>query len=160
MKTTDLRELVKNALSSYSGGAFDRLSLEGKVLTAIAWDNYPDKSFENLVEEVRSISNELAEIISKEGISFEILGEGDRYKASGYRSPYVWCDTEEWYADIHKFKRIWEDWEEKDRERLSTALENFEGNVVKEVRLFLTGKGHSFGSFHNEIITIKEKESV
>lgn len=121
-------------IQSYSGGRYDSLSLVGKLLSAIAWSNYPDQSFESLVLKVKEFSPEASAIIGEYGISFEMLGKEDSFKCSNFRdNNLIDCDHEEWDADIPASKRIWKDSEELFMERIDEAISKFCFDVCEEV---------------------------
>jgi hypothetical protein len=146
----NLREELANAVNSYCGSNFDYLSPSAKLMTAIAWDNYPDKSYDTLVETIRTFSSPIAESLSGLGISFQILSKGDSHKASGFEvTGYIACDTEEWYEDIPTSERIWEEDDQEDLyEQVHDAIAQFEKDVCKEVETYLEEK---FGVVPSEL---------
>jgi hypothetical protein len=154
----NLREEFDCATDKYFGSSFDYLSPAGKLMTAIAWDNYPDKSYDALVESVRKFSPAIAESFSGRGISFQILSKGDSHKASGFEvSDYITCDTEEWYQDIPSSERIWQEDEQEDlNERVRDAIAQFEVDVCKEVETYLKEK---FGVSPAELIEYLSEEA-
>jgi hypothetical protein len=145
MSTTqklNLNEELDFAINKYFGAPFDCLSPAGKLMTAIAWDNYPDKSFDTLVESIRAFSPSVAESFSGYGINFRILSKGDSHRASGFEvTSYIACDTEEWYEDIPGSQRIWQ---EEDQEslyaKIQDAITQFEVDVCNEVEIYLKEK--------------------
>jgi hypothetical protein len=142
MFTKSIPAIYSEVINNYSGGAFDRLSPSGKFLTATSWGLYPGESFDNLVEELRLIDEDLAEAVASKGISYEILGEGDSCKASGFAGGYFAVDTEEWYTDIpRRFRSVIDSDEHGDAIR--DAIANFEVAVIQELREHLKSRGIS-----------------
>lgn len=122
-------------IEKYRSGPYDRLSDESKMLTATAWDNYPAKSFDTLVEKVEQLNAQWAELIEKNGINYLVLAEGDSFCASGFKlNQEIACDTEEWYMSIgqSKFTATSEDFDEE-WEELTKAIECFGSEVCEEV---------------------------
>lgn len=122
-------------IEKYHGGPYDRLSNESKMFTAIAWDNYPSKAFNTLVENVRQINSQWAGLIKNHGINYLVLAEGDSFCASGFKSNQgIAVDTKEWYVSIgqSKFVATSEDFE-NEWEQLGELIEDFSSEVCEEV---------------------------
>ena len=129
-----------NLIGKYRGGPYDRLSDESKMFTAIAWDNYPSEAFNTLVEKMKNINAQWAELIENHGINYLVLAEGDCFCASGFKSNQkIAVDTEEWYESIgqSKFVATSEDFE-NEWEELRELFEDFSNQVCEEVLQTLT----------------------
>jgi hypothetical protein len=136
-QVTKLQELLKET-SNYCGDGFNNLSLCGKVLTAIAWDNYPDKSYCNFLA---ALPEEVSSEIDKRGIFYRILGAQDKTSASCFEAGFGYVDTEEWYKDIPQ--RIVKEWKSDDEswEKITSAIEVFADEVIDEVWQYLKDLG-------------------
>lgn len=142
MTTTSIPTIYSEVVSNYSGGAFDRLSPSGKFLTAVSWGLYPDKSFDDLVDELRKIDVELADVVADKGINYEILGEGDTCKTSGFTGGFFTPDTEEWYSDLPRNIQSVIDSDEHG-DAIRSAIADFESAVVEELQQHLKEQGIS-----------------
>lgn len=122
-------------IAKYRGGSYDRLSDESKMFTAIAWDNYPSEAFNTLVENVRQINSQWAELIENHGINYLVLAKGDTFCASGFSSNQeIAVDTEEWYESIgqSKFAATSDNFEDE-WEELRQYIDEFGFDVCQEV---------------------------
>lgn len=133
---TKLKELIASSFS-YSGGHFDALNQDSKVLTAISWDMYPSKAFDDLIVRLSKHNLEWAFIVSNHGISYFVIAEGDSFRASGFAVPSgIACDIEEWYEDIPQ-KRLAFGEDEDDWDQIQELIEQFAEDIVKEVEAYL-----------------------
>jgi hypothetical protein len=62
---------------SYYGEIFDLLGFKSRLLTAIAWSEYPDKSFNHLTQKIELFCPQLASLFVQHGIGFAIIAPGD-----------------------------------------------------------------------------------
>ncbi|RUR74923.1 hypothetical protein PCC6912_51010 [Chlorogloeopsis fritschii PCC 6912] len=126
--------LIKK-INQYAGSTdFDDLSLPAQLMCAIAWSNYPSDAFTDLVDEIEKFSPDLAKIISDCGVNFRVLGKGDKCKASGWEIPHVlYIDTEEWYEDIPKSDRLWDE-DDDLREQIDDAINQYANDLVDEIK--------------------------
>lgn len=132
-----LMEVIESAMNNYSGGHFDRLNEDSKVLTAIAWDDYPSASFDSLVEKVQKFKPEWAEILNKHGVAYFVIAQGDSFRASGFdQFSGIACDTEEWYEDIPQGCKAFED-DDDDWCKLNEFIAEFARDVVAEIEEYL-----------------------
>ena len=116
---------------SYSGGHFDALNDGSKLLTAMSWDDYPAKSFDNLVEAIKPLSSELADEIRENGVSYFVL-YNDSTRASGFYSDGFQVDTEEWSEGLDKdlISKLYNDddlWGQ-----IKEAIDSFGGAIAVE----------------------------
>lgn len=144
-----LSEIVDLA-NQYSGGHFDALNEDSKVLTAIAWNNFPSPAFTDLLEKVETINPAWAELINDD-FSFFIIAEGDCFRASGFEvSTGIACDTEEWYEGITGKKQAFEVDGEID-EKLIECIDEFANDVCKEVEQFLADKNITLSDIEEKV---------
>jgi hypothetical protein len=134
--TTTTLETILNSLSTYSGGRYDRINKASQVLTCIAWQEYPSKAFNNLVDVLTGFNQEVADTFAKNGVGFTVLWN-DKTCASGHYKDGIQVDTEEWYIDLPKYfiKELQED--DKVWSEIQELIENFAGDVQKEIQKYL-----------------------
>ncbi|MHC5939269.1 hypothetical protein [Nostoc sp.] len=103
-------------------------------MSSISWDEYPADSFTELIDNVKKISLPLALSGEEHGVSYSVLGLGDKTRASVWENPHdIYIDTEEWYESIPENKRIWND-DAEIFESLSEAIALFESELIEEVK--------------------------
>lgn len=122
--TTD----VYSKLLEYADSEGDLVSA---IFDGIAAAGYPNDSFEQLVDEVRAFSPELADAIKDNGINFSVVAQGERHRASAWvERETINVDLEEWLQDIpDELDEI----EDEFADELMTARENFASAVIVEV---------------------------
>lgn len=118
------------------------------VLTAIAYNNYPDDSFEDLIEALKGINPIIADEVKEHGINFTVLGNGDSFGASGFTNcDDIAVDTEEWYGDLPSdslAETIWDNSEgdyDGEREKMEGSIEQFKVDLIAEINQYLENNG-------------------
>lgn len=130
---------------SYSGGMFERLGFKSQLLTAIAWSNYPNKSFTDLLQSTEKFCPELAQLFGKYGINFAVIAplEPDPAEDKVWQLAYDFVGAKA----RHKGLRIYSlelfleipdqsvvfDLYTKHREDLEEAVNQFEEKAIQEV---------------------------
>lgn len=110
------------------------------ALTAIAYNNYPDNSFDTLIETVKGIDPLLAGAMN-EDFNFTVLGEGDSYCASGFKNTGgIAVDTEGWGDDLPSELKDWDEDEEK-AGQIRDAISQFESDLIDEIQTYLEKEG-------------------
>jgi len=104
------------------------LSYVGRLMSSIAWGNYPNTSFERLL--IPSV----ARIIDEYGINFRVIGKKDTCCASGHKpEAEIFIDHEEWDKDIPVSLRVWRE-SEFVKDEIDEAIEDFCGALVIEIK--------------------------
>jgi len=111
----------------------DETGCIGDVLSAIAWDNYPDESFDNLIKRLAAINPQFGKEVKDAGIDFSVYSERERFPASGWKNPYlINVDLDEWWKSLpdNAFlkKAI-----EKEDPQVSDAINIFAQEISDEV---------------------------
>jgi hypothetical protein len=146
LKNWDYRELTKKDFPNPNPIVQDLANQcehcdRSPVLNAIADEQYPNDSYQNLYEKLNAIDSDIAEIIGKEGFDFIVLGKGESYPSSGFPNfNPIAVSTEEWWAVLPRELRDWDEDEEK-AEKIRDAISEFESEVVSEIETYITEKG-------------------
>lgn len=133
--TEEYGDSIIKQINQFAGSnqKFDALSLSAQLMCAIAWSSSPSDAFDNLVDAIKEFSPQLAESISSHGVNFRVLGKDDKCKASGWENPdALYIDTEEWYEDIPKSERLWNEDDELS-EQVDEAIAQFVRDLYDEV---------------------------
>lgn len=144
----DLMELTQ----SYFGGIFERLAFKSQMLTAIAYSNYPDNSFASLVKTTQGFSPELAGLFEQYGINFAVVAPNDPDPAENkiWQLAYNFQGAKSNASHLRLYNlELFLDMPDQDlverlylahREELEQAVQDFETQLIEEVRRCLNQK--------------------
>ena len=124
MKLEELKEMIwvvlpgKNKASCFLTGLIDN----------------PPNAWDNLVIELAQINKALAKEVSENGINYTILWN-DTTCATRWYEHGLQIDTEEWYLESPKMRKIWESINDNNSQHadlIRDAITNFEANLIGE----------------------------
>jgi hypothetical protein len=137
---------------SYFGGIFDRLGFKSRWLTAMAWSEYPDKSFNNLTQKIEQFCPQLASLFAKHGINFAIIAPGEvdpgenKVRQLAYNSKGMKAQTQdlrvytlELFLEIPNQDLVAQLYEAH-RQELETVVREFEKELLQEVETHLSDR--------------------
>ena len=108
-----------------------------QVLNAIAEEQYPNKSYDSLYENLKEIDPEIAQVIGEKGLDFMVLGAGNSYPSSGWKNNKdIAVSTEEWWAILPSELRDWDE-DEEHAKKIRDAISGFESDLTNEIYTYL-----------------------
>jgi len=107
------------------------------VLNSIAFDIYPDDSFETLKETMTSINPEFGTRLEAYGIDFWVIAHNQTYSQSGYTETNDFgIDTEGWGLFQSELEQ-----DDETSERIRDAITQFRSDLYSEILLYLEEDG-------------------
>lgn len=108
------------------------------VLTALAWNQYPNQSFYRFYAALEAIDPVLAEAVYKHKLNFWILNKGDLYSHSPrINFKPIAIDDEQWCLNVPGAMSTNWDRDLDKAEEIRSALKVFRADVTSEIKAYL-----------------------